>query len=203
MNNFHGTIPNSFVNSYELRTLRLNGNQLERRLPPSLVNCSSLEVLDDFIIVDFLSNQFHELIPKELGELNSLHLLSFSQNSLTGEIPSSLGKMTELESLDLSSNKLEGRIPEQLTNLTFLNVTTPEVPPSKFDEKNDTAAFFDWKFVLSGYGCGLVFGLSLGYIMFKTGKPWWLVKMVEIYRQRFVDRGRHKKRKNANIPPTM
>ncbi|GLU17370.1 hypothetical protein SLE2022_337400 [Rubroshorea leprosula] len=61
-----------------------------------------VRILKIFITVDFSSNQFHELNPEELGELNSIHLLSFSQNRLTNEIPSSFGKMTELESLDLS-----------------------------------------------------------------------------------------------------
>ena len=38
---------------------------------------------------------------------------------------------------------------------------------------------FDWKAVLIGYGCGLVVGLAMGYVMFKMGKPQWLVRLIE------------------------
>ena len=32
---------------------------------------------------------------------------------------------------------------------------------------------------MMGYGSGLIIGLSMGYIVFSTGKPWWFVSMVE------------------------
>ncbi|GLU17368.1 hypothetical protein SLE2022_337380 [Rubroshorea leprosula] len=194
-------------------------------------------ILKIFTTIDFSSNQFHGLIPDELGELNSLLLLNLSHNSVSGQILSSLGKLAELESLDLSSNKLEGRIPKQLTKLTFLLVLNfshnelvghilegkqfntfsndsyignfglcgfpltkkckePRPPSSQCDEEDDTAVF-EWKFALAGYGCGLVLGLSLGYIAFTTGKPWWVVKKVEKCQQKLVGRCNqsHKQRK--------
>ncbi|GKV33169.1 hypothetical protein SLEP1_g41704 [Rubroshorea leprosula] len=157
-----------------------------------------VRILIIFTTIDFSSNQFHGPIPEELGELNSLLLLNLSHNSLNGQIPSSLGKLVELESLDLSSNKLEGRIPEQLTKLTFLSILNlshnelqceePRPPSPQFDEEDDSTAVFEWKFALAGYGCGLVLGLSLGYIAFTTGKPWWVVKKVEKYQQKLVGR---------------
>jgi hypothetical protein len=30
-----------------------------------------------------------------------------------------------------------------------------------------------------GYGCGFVFGVSIGYVVFRARKPAWFVKMVE------------------------
>ena len=48
-----------------------------------------------------------------------------------------------------------------------------------FYEEGDSAIGLDWKFVMMGYGCGLVFGFSAGYIMLTIGKPKWLVRMVQ------------------------
>ncbi|GLT59077.1 hypothetical protein SLA2020_319180, partial [Shorea laevis] len=77
------------------------------------------------------------------------------------------------------------------------NEEEPRAPPSQFDEDDDSTALFAWKFALAGYGCGLVLGLSLGYIAFTTGKPWWVVKKVEKYQQKLIGRcnQKHKKRK--------
>ena len=35
------------------------------------------------------------------------------------------------------------------------------------------------KVVILGYGCRLLFGLGMGYLVFTIGKPKWLMKMVE------------------------
>ncbi|KAK5786891.1 hypothetical protein PVK06_041539 [Gossypium arboreum] len=42
--------------------------------------------------------------------------------------------------------------------------------------------------VLMEYGCGVVLELSMGYTMFTTGKPWWLIKIIERVRKRFLNR---------------
>ncbi|KAF3448116.1 hypothetical protein FNV43_RR08826 [Rhamnella rubrinervis] len=73
-----------------------------------------------FTYIDFSSNKFHGEIPKEFGQLISLHGLNLSNNVLSGQIPSSFGNMRQLESLDLSRNHLSGRIPASLSSLSFL-----------------------------------------------------------------------------------
>ena len=30
-----------------------------------------------------------------------------------------------------------------------------------------------------GYGCGVIFRMLMGYLMFKIGKPQWIVRMVK------------------------
>jgi hypothetical protein len=30
-----------------------------------------------------------------------------------------------------------------------------------------------------GYGCGFVFGVAMGYVVFRTKKPSWFLRMVE------------------------
>ena len=43
---------------------------------------------------------------------------------------------------------------------------------------------FGWKAVLLGYGCGLVFGSAMGYLVFKIGKPQCLLRLIEEKRHR-------------------
>ncbi|GMI79507.1 receptor like protein 27 [Hibiscus trionum] len=63
-----------------------------------------------------------------------------------------------------------------------------EETPTKFDGDDDGGEL-NWKFsILMGYGCGLVQGLSMGYIVFATGKPWWFIKIYERVRQRLAKR---------------
>ncbi|KAK4573609.1 hypothetical protein RGQ29_031527 [Quercus rubra] len=79
-----------------------------------------LKIQDFFMAIDLSSNKFVGEIPKNLGNLNALHMLNLSNNILTSFIPSSLATLTNLESLDLSQNMLVGEIPPQLAELTFL-----------------------------------------------------------------------------------
>ncbi|KAF3447723.1 hypothetical protein FNV43_RR08426 [Rhamnella rubrinervis] len=73
-----------------------------------------------FTYIDFSSNKFHGEIPKEFGQLITLHGLNLSNNVLSGQIPSSFGNMRQLESLDLSRNHLSWKIPASLSGLSFL-----------------------------------------------------------------------------------
>ncbi|XP_040948763.1 receptor-like protein 9DC3 [Gossypium hirsutum] len=61
-----------------------------------------------------------------------------------------------------------------------------EPPPPNVLEKDGSKSniTFGWKVVLIGYGCGMVFGMSVGYVVFQTGKPKWLVNLVEIQHEK-------------------
>ena len=39
---------------------------------------------------------------------------------------------------------------------------------------------FGWQAILMGYGCGVIFGTLIGYLMFKIGKPKWILRMVRL-----------------------
>ncbi|XP_043817217.1 receptor-like protein 9DC3 [Manihot esculenta] len=328
MNNFQGTIPETFSARGSLRYLNFNGNQLQRRIPLSISNCRNLEILDlgnnniddsfphfletlpelqililksnklhgfvkgsstnysfsklrmfdlsdnmlsgplpsgyfnnfkammnfdvkmeymgqpnysyDYSVsltlkgvvielvriqtllttIDLSGNKFTGEIPQSIGKLKALKLLNLSHNQLTGNIQPSLRELSNLESLDLSSNFLVGRIPMQLTDLTFLQVfrvsdnrlegpipegkqfntfdkssyegnlglcgfplekcnngerQKPEI--SKEDDSNSKFGF-GWQPVAAGYGCGVIFGIAMGYRVFKTRKPIWFVRIV-------------------------
>ncbi|TYJ39211.1 hypothetical protein E1A91_A04G051000v1 [Gossypium mustelinum] len=177
-------------------------------------------------VIDFSSNHFNGSIPKELGELKSLIVLNFSHNSLAGNILPSLGKMlqgkipmqltdlTFLGALNLSHNNLEEQIPlanhfDTFSNDSFNgnsrlcgfplskkcgNNQEPESPPSIVADEFETTLV--WKIAAMGYGSGLVLGLSMGYIVFTTGRPRWLVKMIKRNPQKRRKINQNRRRKN-------
>ena len=58
----------------------------------------------------------------------------------------------------------------------------PPLRPSNFIEVDDSTLFgdgFGWKAVAMGYGCGFMFGVIMGYVVFRTRRPAWFLKMVE------------------------
>ncbi|KAJ6887706.1 hypothetical protein NC652_028855 [Populus alba x Populus x berolinensis] len=62
------------------------------------------------------------------------------------------------------------------------NGEAPPLPPSNFIAGDDSTLFeegFGWKDVAIGYGCGFMFGVIMGYVVFKTRRPAWFLKMVE------------------------
>ncbi|GKV49177.1 hypothetical protein SLEP1_g55940 [Rubroshorea leprosula] len=188
-----------------------SSNRFHGHIPKELGELNSLYFLN------LSHNNLTGQIPSSLGRMTQLESLDLSSNKLDGWIPEQLTSLTFLSALNLSHNKLEGDIPQGKQFNTFSNDSyignsrlcgfpltkkchneeKPGAPPSKFDEEDDSTAVFEWKFALAGYGCGLILGLSLAYIVFTTGKPWWLVKKVEKYQEKFVGRWicRRKKRK--------
>ncbi|TYH45962.1 hypothetical protein ES332_D11G302400v1 [Gossypium tomentosum] len=141
-------------------------------------------------------------IPSSLGDLLELESLDLSSNKLQGRIPTELTNLGFLTVLNLSQNNLTGPIPQGkqfntfnndsyignlgLCGLPFLNrCDNDEKTPAKFDGDDDEE--LNWRFsILMGYGCGLVLGVSLGYIVLTTGKSWWLFRIVEKVQERFA-----------------
>ncbi|GKV14911.1 hypothetical protein SLEP1_g25713 [Rubroshorea leprosula] len=173
-------------------TIDFSSNQFHGPIPDELGELNSL------LSLNLSHNSLNGQILSSLGKLAELESLDLSSNKLEGRIPEQLTKLTFLSVLNLSHDELVGHILEGKQFNTFSNDSyvgnsglcgfpltkkceEPRPPSSQFDGENDFIAVFEWKFALAGYGCGLVLGLSLGYIAFTTRKPWWVVKKVEKY----------------------
>ncbi|KAJ9702929.1 hypothetical protein PVL29_004602 [Vitis rotundifolia] len=171
-------------------TIDLSSNKFQGKIPESIGNLNSLRELN------LSHNNLTGHIPSSFGNLKSLESLDLSSNELIGSIPQQLTSLTFLEVLNLSQNHLSGFIPRGNQFDTFGNDSynenlglcgfplskkcvahaTPE-PSKEADREFDGG--FDWKITLMGYGCGLVIGLSLGCLVFLTGKPRRFVWIIE------------------------
>ncbi|KAJ9160181.1 hypothetical protein P3X46_025605 [Hevea brasiliensis] len=114
-----------------------------------------------------------DLIPMQLTYLTFLEVFRVSHNQLEGPIPE--GKQfNTFDSTSYEGNlRLCGLPLEKCDNGERKKPTTSKEDDSK--SKNG----FGWKAVLAGYGCGVIFGVVMGYVVFKTRKPTWFVRMVE------------------------
>ncbi|TYG71759.1 hypothetical protein ES288_D05G424100v1 [Gossypium darwinii] len=181
-NYFSGPLPVRYINSFKAII------NLEK-----IGNCRFYTYSIGIVMKGQDRELFEGGIPKVIGKLNLLKGLNLSHNNLNGDIPTSIGNLTSLEWLDLSSNRLSGTIPNRLADLPFLsslnvsdnqlhgsNIIEPPAPPNVLEKDGSKSNIaFDWKVVLIGYGCGVVFGMLVGYVVFQTGKPKWLVNLVE------------------------
>ncbi|KAL2501012.1 putative LRR receptor-like serine/threonine-protein kinase [Forsythia ovata] len=144
-NNFHGGIPNSFANSSKLTGINLAYNNFISESPElsfiiSFTKCRYLMKLAFVdnplngilpVSVGNLSTSLQYLygyncdlwgsIPKEIGNLSSVIILSLYGNQLTGSIPTSVVDLQKLQGLDLSRNKISGSIPDTLCEHHNLN----------------------------------------------------------------------------------
>ncbi|KAF8391106.1 hypothetical protein HHK36_023407 [Tetracentron sinense] len=166
-----------------------SNNKFQGEIPESIGNLRSLHALN------FSGNSLTGSIPSSLGNLTELESLDLSQNTLSGEIPQQLATLTFLEVLKLSRNHLKGPIPRGPQFDTFSNtsyegnsglcgvplvkkcVYTDVVQPPKslFHQDQDSEATseeFDWQIVSSGYGCGVIIGVVIGYTIFWRQNGW-------------------------------
>jgi len=171
-------------------TIDLSNNMFEGEIPKVIGELNSLKGLN------VSNNRITGTIPQSLSHLRNLEWLDLSRNQLTGEIPVALTNLNFLSFLNLSQNHLEGIIPEGQQFDTFGNDSYegnamlcgfPLSKSCKYDEDrlrstpdDEEGSGFGWKAVVIGYACGTIFGLLLGYnVFFFTGKPRWLLRLVE------------------------
>jgi len=175
-------------------TIDFSNNNFKGEIPKVIGELRSLKGLN------LSHNNLTGCMPQSLGNLTNLEWLDLSSNKLTGEIPIQLADLTMLAFLNLSENYLFGHIPQGKQFNTFMNDSyygnlglcgfpmtkacgndEGQQPSPSSTIQEDDFEFengFHWKVVLLGYGCGFMFGLGLGYLVFSSGKPKWLVNIV-------------------------
>ena len=104
------------VSNSRVTQLRLRSKQLSGSIPKELGNLSHLQILT------LRRNQLTGIIPTALGNLSRLQTLTLRNNQLTGTIPATLGNLSHLRTLTLHNNQLCGDIPQALLNLANLNL---------------------------------------------------------------------------------
>ncbi|KAB2033059.1 hypothetical protein ES319_D05G422400v1 [Gossypium barbadense] len=175
----------------------LSNNQFEGGIPEVFGKLNLLKGLN------LSHNNLNGGIPTLIGNLTSLEWLDLSSNRLSGTIPNRLADLPFLSSFNVSENQLHGQIPQGKQFNTFgndsyegnkalcgfpvskgCNIIEPAPPNVLEKDGSKSNITFGWKVVLIGYGCGVVFGMSVGYVVFQTGKPKWLVNLVEIQHEK-------------------
>ncbi|XP_025888183.1 receptor-like protein Cf-9 isoform X2 [Solanum lycopersicum] len=187
-----------------MTSVDLSSNRFEGDIPISVGNLRSL------VLLNLSHNSFRGHIPAEFTKLQQLEALDLSWNRLIGEIPGQLSSLTFLEVLNLSYNHLAGRIPIGKQFNTFPNDSycgNPDLcgfPLSKecgnrneHDDDDDSyfMSGFTWEAVAIGYGCGMIFGLLIGGLMFLLQKPKWYVKFAEDIAQQIAAKKRKRQKK--------
>ncbi|XVF70833.1 hypothetical protein PTKIN_Ptkin11bG0193800 [Pterospermum kingtungense] len=194
-----------------LTSIDLSDNKFEGEIPKDIGKLNSLKGLN------FSHNSLSGYIPTSIGNLTNLEWMDLSSNKLVGEIPQQLLELTSLSFLNVSENELVGCIPRGKQFNTFENNSyfgnnglrgfplsrdcdnnePPQPPPPsnlfEVDDQSESNFSFSWKIVAIGYGCGVMFGLAVGYVVFRTGKPKWVVSLVENHQDR-----RRRKSKTGN-----
>ncbi|KAH0780478.1 hypothetical protein KY290_000076 [Solanum tuberosum] len=188
-NRFEGHIPSIIGELIGLRTLNLSHNVLEGHIPASFQNLSVLESLD------LSSNKISGAIPPQLASLTFLAVLNLSQNHLVGCIPKGKQFDTFENSSYQGNDGLRGLPPSRDCGRD--DRVPQETIPVELDqeEEEEDSPMISWQAVLMVYGCGLVIGLSVIYIMLSTQYPTWFWRMVVELEHRITTRMKKPKKR--------
>ncbi|PIN17095.1 Leucine-rich repeat protein [Handroanthus impetiginosus] len=170
-NQFYGSIPHSIGNLNLLIYMNLSHNMLEGKIPTSFGNISELEQLD------LSSNQLQGEIPWELTTLSFLSSLNLSNNLLFGPIPESGGQFPTFQNNSYMGNV--GLCGYPLTKKCKDDADDKAAQPMLPREGDDSEFLdgFTWQAVVMGYGCGFMFGVTIGCLALLYRKPRWLLNI--------------------------
>ncbi|KAL4607766.1 hypothetical protein ACB092_09G199300 [Castanea dentata] len=177
-------------------TIDFSNNNFKGQMPKIIGRLKSLKGLN------FSHNNLTGYIPSSFGNLSNLEWLDLSFNKLVGEIPKQLVDLLWLEVLKLSHNQLTGQIPSGKQFNTFDNdsyienlglcgfplsrmcnsheAKKPQLLTLQQEDNLELENGFSWQAISMGYGFGVMFGMLMGYLMFKIGKPKWILRLVKL-----------------------
>ncbi|AAG34245.1 Receptor-like protein 6 [Arabidopsis thaliana] len=168
------------------------GNKIQGKIP------ESVGILKELHVLNLSSNAFTGHIPSSLANLTNLESLDISQNKIGGEIPPELGTLSSLEWINVSHNQLVGSIP-QGTQFHRQNCSSYEgnpgiygsslkdvcgdihaprppqaVLPHSSSSSSEEDELISWIAACLGFAPGMVFGLTMGYIMTSHKHEWFM-----------------------------
>ncbi|KAM3324737.1 receptor-like protein Cf-9 [Capsicum chacoense] len=171
-NRFEGHIPSIIGDLVGLRTLNLSHNGLEGHIPASFHQLSVLESLD------LSSNKIGGEIPQQLASLTFLAVVNLSHNHLVGCIPKGKQFDTFENSSYQENDGLRGfPLSKDCGGDDGVPQVTTLVEQEEEEVEEEEGDLISWQAVLMGFGCGLVIGLSIIYIMLSTHYPVWFSRM--------------------------
>ncbi|CAD5322694.1 unnamed protein product [Arabidopsis thaliana] len=165
-NKFEGEIPKSIGLLKELLVLNLSNNAFTGHIPSSMGNLTALESLD------VSQNMLYGEIPQEIGNLSLLSYMNFSHNQLAGLVPGGQQFLTQRcssfeDNLGLFGTSLEEVCRDIQTPASHQQFETPET-----DEEDED--LICWIAAAIGFIPGIVFGLTIGYILVSYKPEWFM-----------------------------
>ncbi|WZZ54358.1 hypothetical protein YC2023_054465 [Brassica napus] len=106
-NCFNGIIPDIFSNATMLKTVDVSHNQLEGKLPRSMIKCQAMQFLN------LNGNKIKDIFPSWLGYMSSLHVLILRSNQFHGTLyqPQVSTEFQSARVIDISQNYFTGTLP--------------------------------------------------------------------------------------------
>ncbi|GMJ13191.1 NEMATODE-INDUCED LRR-RLK 1, Germination Repression and Cell Expansion receptor-like kinase [Hibiscus trionum] len=199
-NQLTGEVPSDIGKMQHVSVLDFGSNWFNGELP---IEMEKLPL----VVLNISRNRFSGRIPSEIGSITCLQNLDLSLNNFSGIFPKELSRLTDLNRFNISFNPLiDGTIPAAGQLATFgkesflgnpllqlpdfisgnqlppLPLSPPPPPPGPppgpppTDSRDESEL---WKALVTGYGCGMAFGIAILYFSFRKREPKWFVTIVD------------------------
>ncbi|KAF8054888.1 hypothetical protein N665_1309s0007 [Sinapis alba] len=200
-NDFFGTLPSDYFLNWTAISSKKDSTQLHYigdfhdygyYTSAVLMNKGVQWHWNELHVLNLSRNALTGHIPSSLANLTALESLDLSQNKLTGEIPPKLGDLSSLGWINVSHNQLVGSIP-QGTQFQRQNCSAYEGNPGLYgpslkdicgdihaptslpvSEEEEEKESLSWIAAGIGFAPGIVFGLTIGYIVASYKHEWFM-----------------------------
>ncbi|KAF3457977.1 hypothetical protein FNV43_RR02639 [Rhamnella rubrinervis] len=143
MNHFSGTIPRCLGSSLEI--LNLQGNNFIGSIPHDIFTYGSMH--DTLRVLDLSHNQLQGRVPQSLINCSKLQVLNLGHNKISDTFPFWLQSLPELQVLVLCSNKFFDPIWHPIKYFGFTNLGTIDLSFNHFDGSLPSEYFRNWDYI--------------------------------------------------------